>query len=113
MLGNSDKVFFFNQYFIQNIEAPMTIYQGGSDTTYSALYASGSSTGASVDFIGDNGMFKVVNGSMTRQYDGATDRMTYTVDGKAQLNNLKISALGQSRFEGLRSPRHQQHDGGY
>jgi uncharacterized repeat protein (TIGR02543 family) len=96
MLGNSDKVFFFNQYFIQNIEAPMTIYQGGSDTTYSALYASGSSTGASVDFIGDNGMFKVVNGSMTRQYDGATDRMTYTVDGEAQLNNLKISALGQS-----------------
>ena len=96
MLGNSDKVFFFNQYFIQNIEAPMTIYQGGSDTTYSALYASGGPTSASVDFIGDNGMFKVVNGSMTRQYDGATDRMIYTVDGESQLNNLKISALGNS-----------------
>jgi hypothetical protein len=33
---------------------------------------------------------------MTRRYDGATDRMIYTVDGESQLNNLKISALGLS-----------------
>ena len=96
MFGNSDKVFFFNQYFIQNIEAPMTIHKGGSDTTYSALYATGRSTGAAVNFIGDDGMFKVISGSITRSYDGATDRMIYTVDGESQLNNMKISALGQS-----------------
>jgi hypothetical protein len=60
MFGNSDKVFFFNQYFIQNIEAPMTIYKGGSDTTYSALYAGGNDGCMRSNFIGDDGMFKVV-----------------------------------------------------
>lgn len=94
--SSNSKVFPFNQYFIQNIEASMTIFQGGSDIAYTSLYAMGSNNDASVNFIGDDGMFKVVSGSMTRRYDGAADRIIYTVDGESQLNNLKISAMGMN-----------------
>jgi uncharacterized repeat protein (TIGR02543 family) len=37
-------------------------------------------------------MFKVLSGSLTKQYDAAQDRMVYTVDGKAELNSLSINS---------------------
>jgi uncharacterized repeat protein (TIGR02543 family) len=88
----SNRVFPFSQYFIQNIESPLTIYSGAEEILYTDIYASSSQNGASVTFIGNSGMFKVLSGSLTKQYDPAQDRMVYTVDGKAELNSLSINS---------------------
>lgn len=72
-MGN--RVFPFSQYFIQNIESPLTIYSGAEEILYTDIYASNSQNGASVTFIGNSGMFKVFSGSLTKQYDAAQDRM--------------------------------------
>lgn len=89
-MGNN--VFPFSQYFIINIESPLTIYSGAEEILYTDIYASDSQNGASVTFIGNSGMFKVLSGSLTKQYDAAQDRMVYTVDGKAELNSLSINS---------------------
>ena len=89
-MGN--RVFPFSQYFIQNIESPLTIYSGAEEILYTDIYASESQNGASVTFIGNSGMFKVFSGSLTKQYDAAQDRMVYTVNGKAELNSLSINS---------------------
>ena len=89
-MGN--RVFPFSQYFIQNIESPLTIYSGAEEILYTDIYASDRQNGASVTFIGNSGMFKVLSGSLTKQYDAAQDRMVYTVDGKAELNSLSINS---------------------
>ena len=88
----SNRVFPFSQYFIQNIESPLTIYSGAEEILYTDIYASNSQNGASVTFIGNSGMFKVLSGSLTKQYDAAQDRMVYTVNGKAELNSLSINS---------------------
>ena len=88
----SKRVFPFSQYFIQNIESPLTIYSGAEEILYTDIYAGEKQNGASVTFIGNSGMFKVLSGSLTKQYDAAQDRMVYTVDGKAELNSLSINS---------------------
>mgnify|MGYP000806070090 FL=1 len=35
----------------------------------------------SINFIGNDGMFKVVSGSFTKDYDEKTDRLILTVNG--------------------------------
>lgn len=88
-MGN--KVFPFNQYAVQNIEVPLTVYAGASETVYTALYAVKKINSTSISFIGDKGLFKLTSGSLTKAYDGKTDRMIYTIDGNAELNGLKLS----------------------
>ena len=86
------RVFPFSQYYIQNIEAALTIYAGAEEILYTDIYASNGQNGASVTFIGNSGMFKVLSGSLTKQYDAAKDRMVYTVNGKAELKSLSINS---------------------
>ena len=88
-MGN--KVFPFSQYAVQNIEVPLTVYAGASETVYTALYAVKKINSTSISFIGDKGLFKLTSGSLTKAYDGKTDRMIYTIDGNAELNGLKLS----------------------
>lgn len=95
-MGN--KVFPFSQYAVQNVEVPLTLHVGASETVYTAVYAIGKINPTSIPFIGDNGMFKLVSGSLTKAYDGATDRIHYTIDGVAEVNslNLKLAGMGVS-----------------
>lgn len=87
-----NKVFPFNQYAVQNIEVPMTLYAGASETAYSAIYALNDIYPTSIPFIGtgSKGLFRLTSGSLTKSYDGATDRMIYTIDGVAELSNLSL-----------------------
>ena len=87
-MGN--KVFPFSQYFIQNIEAEIVFEQGVTETVYTDIYAGDSQNGAAVEFIGENGMFKVCSGSFSKKYDPTTDRMIFTVNGEAELNTLSL-----------------------
>ena len=93
-MGN--KVFPFNQYAVQNIEVPLTVYAGSSETAYTAVNAMGGIKPTSVPFIGNNGLFKLVSGRLTKAYDGSTDRMIYTIDGEANLNSLNMNLAGVS-----------------
>lgn len=85
-----NKVFPFNQYAVQNIEVPLTVHAGASETVYTALYALRSINPTSISFIGDKGLFKLISGSLTKAYDGSTDRMIYTINGVAELNTLSL-----------------------
>ena len=93
-IGN--KVFPFNQYAVQNVEVPLTLHAGASETVYSGVNAVGGIKPTSIPFIGNNGMFKLNSGTLTKAYDGATDRIIYTIDGVAELNSLNLKLAGMS-----------------
>ncbi len=90
------KVFPFNQYAVQNVEVPLTLQAGANETVYSGVNAMGGIKPTSIPFIGDNGMFKLTSGSLTKAYDGAADRIYYTIDGVAELNSLSLKLAGIS-----------------
>ena len=93
-MGN--EVFPFNQYAVQNVEVPLTLHAGASETVYTAVYAVRKINPTSIPFIGDKGMFNIVSGSLTKAYDGATDRIIYTINGEAELNSLNLKLAGMS-----------------
>ena len=93
-MGN--KVFPFSQYFVQNIEVPLTLNAGANEKVYSGVYAMSTTYTTSINFIGNNGMFKVESGSFTKDYDEKTDRLVFTVNGEAALNTLSLKLAGMS-----------------
>ena len=93
-MGN--KVFPFSQYFVQNIEVPLTLNAGANEKVYSGVYAMSTTYTTSINFIGNNGMFKVTSGSFTKDYDEKTDRLILTVNGEAALNSLSLKLAGMS-----------------
>ena len=87
-------VFPFSQYFVQNIEVPLTLNAGANEIVYSGVYAMSTTYTTAINFIGDTGMFKVESGSFTKDYDEKTDRLVFTVNGKAALNTLSLTLAG-------------------
>ena len=94
--GMGHGVFPFSQYFVQNIEVPLTLNAGANEKVYSGVYAMSTTYTTSINFIGDTGMFKVESGSFTKDYDEKTDRLVFTVNGKAALNTLSLKLAGQT-----------------
>ena len=93
-MGN--KVFPFSQYFVQNIEVPLTLNAGANEKVFSGVYAMSTTYTTSIKFIGNDGMFKVASGSFTKDYDEKTDRLVFTVNGEAALNTLSLKLAGMS-----------------
>ena len=93
-IGN--KVFPFSQYFVQNIEVPLTLNAGANEQVYSGVYAMSTTYTTAINFIGDTGMFKVESGSFTKDYDEKADRLVFTVNGEAALNTLSLKLAGMS-----------------
>ena len=93
-MGN--KVFPFSQYFVQNIEVPLTLNAGANEKVYSGVYAMSTTYTTAINFIGDTGMFKVESGSFTKDYDEKADRLVFTVNGEAALNTLSLKLAGMS-----------------
>ena len=94
--GMGHGVFPFSQYFVQNIEVPLTLNAGANEQVYSGVYAVRSTYTTSINFIGNDGMFKVVSGSFTKDYDEKTDRLVLSVNGEAELNTLSLKLAGMS-----------------
>ena len=92
--GMHHGVFPFSQYFVQNIEVPLTLNAGANEQVYSGVYAMKSTYTTAINFIGDTGMFKVESGSFTKDYDEKTDRLVFTVNGEAALNTLALTLAG-------------------
>lgn len=90
------EVFPFSQYFVQNIEVPLTLNAGANEQVYSGVYAMKTTYTTAINFIGDTGMFKVESGSFTKDYDEKTDRLVFTVNGEAALNTLSLKLAGMN-----------------
>ena len=94
--GMGDGVFPFSQYFVQNIEVPLTLNAGANEQVYSGVYAMSTTYTTAINFIGGKGMFKVKSGSFTKDYDEKTDRLVFTVNGEAALNTLSLKLASMS-----------------
>lgn len=88
--ANVKKVFPFSQYYVQNIEAPLTIEYGGAEKAYIAAYEENIAIG----FVGAGGMFELAEGAtFTKTYDPATDRISFDISGNASLKGIKMKVL--------------------
>ena len=87
-------VFPLSQYTVQNVEVPLTVHAGASETVYTAVLAKGVIHPTPIQFIGNNGMFQLTTGSLTKTYDGDADRLIYTINGKAEVNSLTLTLAG-------------------
>ena len=98
MANNKQKVFPFTQYYVQNIEAALTLNAGANEYTYISVTASFIGTkSATIPFVGSNGLFKLgADGQFTKRYIPAQDRMVFTISGEASLNSIAISVAGVS-----------------
>ena len=84
------KVFPFSQYYVQNIEAPLTIEYGGAEKAYIVAYGEKITIG----FIGTNCMFELAEGCIfTKTYDSATDRISFDISGGASLKGIKMTVV--------------------
>ena len=88
--ANVKKVFPFSQYYVQNIEAPLTIEYGGAEKAYIAAYGENIAIG----FVGAGGMFELAEGAaFTKTYDPATDRISFDISGNASLKGIKMQVI--------------------
>lgn len=92
MLNNKQRVFPMSQYYVQNIEVPLTLEWGAVENGYMSVYVTLVDVQESVvPFIGPNGMFKIESGSITKDYDETTDRLVISVNGTLRMSPLSIS----------------------
>ena len=98
MANNEQKVFPFTQYYVQNIEAALTLNVGANEYTYISVTASFVGTkSATIPFVGSKGLFKLgADGQFTKRYIPAQDRMVFTISGEASLNSITMSVAGVS-----------------
>lgn len=94
MANNSQKVFPLNQYYVQNIEAPLHLKSGATEKVYTAVNASSQAFGASATFIGSGGMFNISSGSLVKKYDGGTDRLIVDLSGSCSVTPMSLKITG-------------------
>ena len=99
MIGKSEKIFPMSQYYVQNVEVPMTLESGAREYGFMSVDVTlaGIQT-TTVSFIGDGGMFQISGGSLTKDYDEANDRLIITLDnGSVSISPYTIS-VGAGSF---------------
>ena len=96
--GNDYRIFPMNQYYVQNVEAPMTLYKGATEYVWSVVNMSSSAYPTKqIEFIGTNGMFKLTGNStdyITKRYHANVDRLEITAHGDMSLNALNVTVTG-------------------
>lgn len=100
----NNKIFLINQYFVQNIEAPLTIKAGAEEILEAGIAAGDDPVRMPLTFISQNdGFFQLGSGySITKYYDVNSDRIQFSIDaengatGSVELGSitLDISGLG-------------------
>lgn len=98
MAEDAQTVFPFSQYYVQNIEAALTIEAGANEYAYISVTATGVGTqNAAIPFVGANGLFRPLeNGRFTKKYISAEDRMSFEIEGPAGLNSIALTVMGVS-----------------
>ena len=86
-----NKVFPLSQYYIQNIEVPLVLETGSVENCYATMRISSMTLGTSVVFIAKSGgMFNLTSGTLTKRYDGATDRLIFELDGTMSISPIEM-----------------------
>ena len=87
-----NRVFPISQYYIQNIEVPLTLEYGSREHSYTNVRMLDSNFGSAVEFIGpdSSSMFNLTQGSVTKTYDGATDRLIIELNGKMVMRPVSL-----------------------
>ena len=83
-------VFPFNQYYIQNIEVPMTMYAGAKEQLHGAINASSKAYEVDAEFIGSNGMFRINGGYLIKDYLENTDQLSVMVYGDVKIAPMTV-----------------------
>ncbi|MBP3634670.1 MAG: hypothetical protein J6J43_08880, partial [Oscillospiraceae bacterium] len=88
-------VFPLCQYYVQNIEVPLTLYSGAKEYSYTTIYMSKADFGSSVAFIGSsNAMFNLTSGYVVKRYDGTTDRLMVESHGEMTIDPITLDVGG-------------------
>ncbi len=93
------KLFPLSQFYIQNVEVPMTFYPGASEFVYFAADSSYGTFGTTIAFIGsDDGWLRVKNGTLVKDYNESTDYMDFTITGTTEIHSIfiTVSAMGST-----------------
>ncbi|MBQ8622102.1 MAG: hypothetical protein IJ422_07285 [Oscillospiraceae bacterium] len=91
--GMKNNVFVLSQYYVQNIEVPLTLEAGAKEYAFTSMKMSLATISKSICFIGPSGsdaMFVLSGGSMTKSYDGSTDRLKVEVAGNLSISKVEI-----------------------
>lgn len=92
----------FSQYYIQNIEAPLTLHGGAEEYAFTTLTATTGgmtvTSSAGIQFIGTkDAMFALEEGTtVTKTYNPETDRLMLETNGNFALNSMSLTAMGQT-----------------
>ncbi len=97
-------VFPLSQYYVQNIEVPLTLEYGSTEYAYTSIYMSSAEFSSSVAFISSkNAMFNLTSGAVTKRYDGSTDRLRIEANGNMTVSGITMevgtSDLDSSDYE--------------
>ena len=100
MLNNEKDVFPINQYYIQNIEVPITFITGSKESLSTAVDVTGMGTVIAEAYFllpssnSDDGFFKLgSNTSITKYYETQSDRLHFIVNGKSLANTASIENI--------------------
>ena len=107
MINNPERVFIMNQYFIQNVEAPLVLKHGSTLKVVLIVGLASFKPMAIVDFVVPNrttsiesGLFRLGDDSqLIKYYDPSTDRLKFIVERmgvseetlKTQLHTIKMN----------------------
>ncbi|MDD6478704.1 MAG: hypothetical protein PUF48_02675 [Oscillospiraceae bacterium] len=91
-------VFPMSQYYIQNIEVPLTIESGAKETCYTSIFMSKTDFSSAVGFFSDGtsdgSMFNLTRGTVTKRYDPATDRLIVELNGDMTISPISMNIGG-------------------
>lgn len=88
------KVFTISNYYLQNVEVPMSLYHGATEYMVTAMYANDQANQTEpVAIIGSNAFFSVdqSDGVVTKSYNGVSDRLEWKVDGNTSINAMSVT----------------------
>lgn len=94
MSGSEYKAFPINQYYIQNVEVPMTFSSGAKEMLVTAFSAEAKPVVSNpLTFIGENGMFILEEGAtVTKSYNSNRDRQVIVLEGNASIGGISFSS---------------------
>ncbi|MCI8608858.1 MAG: hypothetical protein HFE73_04365 [Firmicutes bacterium] len=93
MNGNSEKVFPFSQYYVQNIEVPLKIHKGAIERGYTTIYAGKMYTSTALDFIGTGGLLELKGEGdiLIKKYDASRDRLCLDIYGNVDVDQVSVT----------------------
>ena len=81
------------QYYVQNIEVPLTLYAGATEKLYSSVNASSAAHSLGATFVGSGGMFNITSGYIVKDYIESTDRLQVDAYGSVSVTPMRLTGL--------------------